>query len=598
MLKFFKNFFINLKSREHALIKIIKGHLDWDRDSIKKLFSRRSQKFKFPNLRQLRYLPSLLNKKERVLIILSIIFIIISLSIFFTRFYRRLPLQPVEGGEYIEGIIGQIDLVNPLFNLSSEIGGDINRLIFSGLVKWESGKIIPDLAEKWEIDQEGRVYIFYLKKNVFWHDGKEFSADDIIFTIQAIQDEETNSPLRTSLINVKVEKLDEYTIKFSLERPFSPFLTFLSFGFLPKHLWQDVPREKFFLSQLNLKPIGTGPFQFKKWLKDEGGKIKGLTLEKNKKYYQKPSYLEKISFKIFEKSGDAFEAIQAKNIEGLSCLSKEEEIENIPKIINFYQLPLSYYTAIFFNQKSEILKEKKIREALALFIDKQKIAQEVKNAEKIESAIVNPKFISEEIKKYENNPSLGEEVFKNLGWQKKEKWLVNKKNEVFEIKLIASDHLRHKKVVEIIKNLWETQGVKINLEILNKEDFEKNIKERKYDVLIYSIIEGYDPDPFSLWHSSQIEKGLNLANFKNIKIDTLLEKARITLDESERKKYYQEFQEIISKEIPAIFLYRRNFDYWIDSKIKGFAPGYFAFPSDRFANIENWYIKTGRSFKK
>lgn len=594
MFKFFKNFFINLKNKENTLIKNIKEHLNWDRNLIKNLFSQQSQKFKFPNLKQFRYLFSLLDKREKTIIALLFFSLIISLTILSFRIYNRLPLKPVNGGEYIEGIIGQLNIINPIFNLPTEIETDINKLIFSGLVKWKNGEIVPDLAEKWEIDQEGKVYTFYLKKNVFWHDGKKFSADDVIFTFQAIQNKKTNSPLRNNFVNVKIEKVNEKTVKFFLEKPFSPFLTFLTFGLLPKHLWQNELPENFISSKLNTTPIGTGPFRFKKYLKNEKGEIKGLVLEKNKNYYQKTPYLEKIIFKIFERPEDGFEALKTKQIEGLSCLNKEKEIENVPKFINFYQIPLSYYTAIFYNQKSEILKEKKIREALTLFIDKQKIIQEIKNTEIIESAIINPKFIFKKIKNYEHNPSLGIEILKNEGWQKKDKWLVNKKNKIFEIKLVTSDYPRHKKVAEIIKNFLENQGIKVNLEILNKKNFEKAIKEKNYDILIYSIIEGYDPDPFSFWHSSQIEKGLNLTNLKNIKIDALLEKARMTLNEEERKKYYQNFQEIISKEILAVFLYRRNFDYLIENKIKGFTPEYLPFPSDRFANIENWYIKVGR----
>jgi len=594
MFNFLKNFFINLKRKKINFIKFIQKHLEWEKKIIKRLHSQSQEKFKFPSLKQLKYFPTLLNKKEKVVIVSLLVFIIFSLSALLIRFQFQLPLKPALGGEYTEGIVGQPKLNNPLFSSINEVEADITRLIFSSLVKWKNGEIVADLAERWRIENEGKDYVFQLRKGVFWHDGKEFNADDVIFTVKLIQDEKTKSPLRESLINVKVKKIDNYQVEFSLETPFSPFLTFLTFGILPKHLLKDVPPEDFALNRFNLSPIGTGPFKFKKLLKSEN-EIRGIILERNKKYYLKSPYLEKINFKFFSTLEEAFLALQAKKIEGLALVEKTDK-ENLPKVIHLYELPLSSYTAIFLNRKKEFL-TKAVREALILSINKKEIIEELENVEDLNTSIVHPKF-KKQNKKYEYNFSLAKEKLKEEKFQKKDQWFSDKKGEILEINLVSSDHPRHKKVSEMIKNFWETLGIKTNLEILTKEDFEKVLKEKDYDALLYGIIEGYDPDPFPLWHSSQIKEGMNLANLKNIKVDTLLEKARMSFDENERKKYYLEFQEIIDREIPVIFLYQRSLDYFIDKKIKGFNLINLALPSDRFANIEDWYIKTKRGRNK
>ncbi len=181
---------------------------------------------------------------------------------------------------------------------------------------------------------------------------------------------------------------------------------------------------------------------------------------------------------------------------------------------------------------------------------------------------------------------------KEEGYIKKKEWFINKKNEILEINFTILDTLIYKKIGEKIKKMWETAGIKTNLEILEKEDFEKNVRERNYDALLYGIIEGYDPDPFTIWHSSKIKNGLNLANFKDIKVDAILEKARMTLNKEERKEYYQELQKIISEELPAIFLYQIDFIYLQNKTVNGFKANFLPFSSDRFSQIENWYIKT------
>ncbi|MCX7778722.1 MAG: ABC transporter substrate-binding protein [Patescibacteria group bacterium] len=602
MFKFFRNFFIDLKDKEDNLIKIIKKHLDWERELIRKLFSQKTKGIKFSSLKklslkQLKYLPSLLSKKEKITLGALLILTIFSLSILFLRIYLHLPLKPSEGGEYTEGIIGQPSLINPIFISPDKVEADVARLVFSGLIKWQNGEAVPDLAEKWEIENEGKTFVFYLRKNVFWHDGQKFNADDVVFTFQAIQDKRTKSPLRESFLNVEIQKINDEIVRFSLEKPFSPFLSFLTFGVLPKHLWQKIPPENFISHELNFSLIGTGPFKLKRMVKNKQGEIESLTLEKNKRYYLKSPYLSKLNLKFLRTKEEGLENLKTKKIEGLSSLGKNQIEESLLKTVNYYQLPLSYYTAIFFNQKSEVLSNKKIREALSLSLNKQEIVKNLKNVELMEGALINQDFKIEKIKNYEYNPLLAKEVLKEIGWQKKGQWLTDKNNRLLEIKLITSDHLRHSEIAEVIKDFWQDLGIKTDLKIFSKDDLLEEIKKRNYDALLYSLIEGYDPDPFSLWHSSQIESGLNLSNFKNIKVDALLEKARIVFDKSERKKYYTEFQEIISKEIPVIFLYQKRLDYFLDQKIKGFKSQNLIFPSDRFNNIENWYIYTKRSKK-
>jgi peptide/nickel transport system substrate-binding protein len=591
MKNFLKNFFIKLKNKEDNLIKRIQKHIDWEKKLLEKL-GKKTKKIEFPKLKQIKYFPSVLKKEEKIIFTIFSLIFIIALTILSIRYYLSLPNLPARGGKYREGVVGQVSLINPIFGFKNEIDQDLIKLIFSGLVKIEGGEIKPDLAERWEIKENGKVYKFWLKKKIFWHDGKPLTTDDIVFTFKIIKDKKLKSPLRDVFENVRLEKKDDGSIEFILEKPFSPFLTLLNFGILPKHLWENIPREKFIDSDLNLKPIGSGPFKFKEISFDENGKIRKIVLQRNKKYHLSIPYLDEIHFKFFDSYNEAFEALITKRIDGLSYQRVVEKIGNVPKIINFYKIPLSFYTALFLNQKSENLSSKKIRKALAYSLNKEEIIKEFENAEIIDSSIVNPDFKFNQVEKYNYSLPLAKKLLNEAGYIKKKDWYTDKRGKILELDLVVLDNSIYKKVGEIIKNFWEKIGIKTNLKILKKEDFEKAISERKYDVLLFGIIEGYDPDPFSLWHSSQINNGMNLANFKDIKVDVDLEKARMTFNKEERKKYYQEFQKIISEELPAIFLYQVDLIYLQNKEINSLIDNFLFLPSDRFSHIENWYIFT------
>jgi peptide/nickel transport system substrate-binding protein len=588
MKKFFKNFFIKFKNREKVLVNDVKEHFSWEKDLIKKLGKKEG--FKIPNFHQWKYLPSVLTKKEKRKIIIFGLTFIIFFSLLFARIYNRLPFVPANGGEYTEGSIGEIDGINPFFNLQNEAEQDLVKIIFSGLVKWQDGELVPDLAEKWEIKNNGQQYIFYLKKDIWWHDQKPFNANDVVFNIETIQNTKVNSSLRDTFGHVKIKKIDDQTIEFDLEKSFAPFLSYLTFGFLPKHLWQNVQLENFQTDSLNLSPVGTGPFKFKSSEYDDNNQIKKITLERNEQYYFHPPYLKKINFRIFNSYDEAADALLSKKIEGLAHYRKIDELETVPKVFNSYKNPLSYYTVVFFDEAG-LLANKKIREALTYAIDKQEIFNQLKNVSLMETSIVNPYYqASANIKIYNYDQNQAQKSLEATGYKKSGDWFKDKKGKELTVNLVVSDKLANQKIGEMLKDFWQAVGVKTNLTILPSADFQKALMENNYDAILNSVIEGYDPDPFPLWHSSQTAKGLNFSNFKDQRADSLLEKARLSSDPLERKSFYEDFQKIIAEDLPAVFLYQSVLSYFQDKKIKGFISSYLPVPADRFSQIEDWYI--------
>src|SRR3989344_3549490 len=250
---------------------------------------------------KLKLLPKILSKKERYLVLVFLILTAGSIISIPILTYRHLT-TPVaaQGGSVTEGIVGEPRHINPLL-AQSDADRDLVRLIYSGLLKYNGdGKLVPDLAKSYEISQDELSYTVYLKDNVLWHDNTPVTADDIIFTIQLAQNSDYGSTQRINWQGVEVERADEKTVIFKLKNKYAQFLTNLTLPIIPQHIWENIKPINFALSELNLKPIGSGPYVFKKLRKDKSGKIVLYRLEANKNFYDREPMIQDLEIKFYE----------------------------------------------------------------------------------------------------------------------------------------------------------------------------------------------------------------------------------------------------------------------------------------------------------
>jgi ABC-type transport system substrate-binding protein len=284
----------------------------------------------------------------------------------------RTKIVPKEGGNFVEGMVGFPNYLNPIYSIASDVDDSITNLLFSSLMKFEGQSLVSDLAESYKILEDGKVFEVSLKDNILWSDGQKITSDDVIFTVKTIQNPETKSPLRTAWLGVDVEKISEKDLKFILKNPSYVFLENLTLKPIPKHIFENVPPASLSLSFLNLKPIGSGPYQLEKVERDNTGKIISIQLKKNENYFGKKPYIEKFIFKFFENEEKLKEAARKKEINGFS-LKEVREIEGF-EIFNF---KLPRYFVVFLNLEKKIFEEKEVREALNLGTDKKEILKEV-----------------------------------------------------------------------------------------------------------------------------------------------------------------------------------------------------------------------------
>lgn len=605
-----------------------------------------------PSLKQLGYASKYLSGGERLTIrILCGVIIIAFCSLSINVYWSHSAINPEKGGSYTEGLVGSPRYINPLFAQGNDVDLDIASLIFSGLFKYSDQGLEKDLVESYEIDGNQTVYTFALKQNVAWHDGELFDADDVFFTFSRITNNTTKTPLYFNFQGIQIEKIDQFTVRFILKKPFAPFLESLTVGILPEHIWRNILPENMLMTEYNLKPVGCGPYKFKSLIKNKNGKIKTFNLEANDQYYSSSPFVSDLAFKFHDNFEQAVEALNNKKVDGISYLPKEIRARIINnRNLNFHLLHLPQYTAVFFNyDKNPILKNLTIRKILSHAVNKEKIVNEILNAEAqiIDSCVLPGSLgFAENIVKYPYNVQHAKNELDKAGWKLTD-YEKAKPEEKAETKKATSDNtaataapaeaaasaaptgtdaaseaaypypvrklkdrylefslttVNQPETVEIAKELqkeWQQIGAKINLVIVDPANIQNTIKNRDYEALLYGQILGHDPDPYPFWHSSQKNyPGFNLTSFSNPDADKLLDDARKTTDDAKRADKYTAFQKMIGETVPAIFLFNPTYTYPQSKKIKGFTTAKIITPSNRFNKINGWYIKTDRAWSK
>jgi peptide/nickel transport system substrate-binding protein len=539
---------------------------------------------------------------------------------------------PTSGGKYIEGLIGSPKYINPLYAQASDVDSDLAYLVYSSLFdRAMYGKLKNDLAKNYSISDDGKIYTIEIRDDAKWHTGGGLNADDVIFTFYAIKDGQYNSTLRNVFIGVSMEKINDYSFKFILSEPYAPFLELLTFGILPKDLWSEIIPESASLAELNLKPIGSGPYKFKSIVKDKSGRVKEINLTVNDDYYSPTPYINDLSFVFYSNIEEAISGLNNNSIQGISYLPASMIGNLVAKdSLSLHKLAQPQINGIFFNQKIGVLKDKKLRQALAYAINKNKIISDLDgSASQANGPIPSDNFAyKSNIKNYNFNPADAEKLLDEIGWKiielKEEdlkiareninsedqnkkleaenmavlgagKWR-KKDNNFLILHLATVDNRENYLVAENIKSFWENVGIKTIIETVLPSEIQANvIIPRKFEILLYGQILGGDPDSYVFWHSSQSdENGLNLSNYQNKDLDKILEEARLTFDIETRKQKYYQFQDILLEDLPAIFLYSPFYNYAQTKKIHGFQANSILMPRDRFSGIANWYIKTAQ----
>ncbi|MEK7662499.1 MAG: ABC transporter substrate-binding protein [Patescibacteria group bacterium] len=546
------------------------------------------------------------SKKERVIFFSVFAFFTVASIMFLSTINGLISVRmPAHGGEISEGIIGTPRFVNPVLAISDS-DRDLTFLVYSGLMKKEpNGDIVPDLAEKYEISDDGLSYIFVIRDGAVFHDKTPVTADDVEFTIGRIKDPFVKSPRRANWEGVSVQKINDKTIKFTLKQKYFPFLETATLGIIPKHSWKDLTPEQFNFSDLNVYGIGSGPYSISSVTKNSSGIPASYELKSFPDYAMGEPFVDKIILRFYPNETELITAFDNGIVDNINSIDPGKASILKESGYSVLKSPLPRVFAVFFNQnKNQVFADAAVRKALEHAADKERIIREVLYGY---GTAINAPIPEINIPTKNSKESRAEEakkILENAGWSFNEAEGVMEKKIKKEVtrlsfSLDTGDAPELKETAERLKEDWEKIGAKVELKVFEIGDLNQNIiRPRKYDALFFGEIVGFGSDPYPFWHSSQRnDPGPNIALYTNTKADKILEELRGILDGGKRAEKYREFGVEIEKDSPAVFVYSPDFIYLADKNVGGIELGNITEPKDRFLGVRNWYLSTENVWK-
>lgn len=547
------------------------------------------------------------------ILVVAVTVVIVALLLLSQTQPINIPKLPVAatGGTYTEALVGSLGRLNPMLDWNNSADRDINRLIFSGLIRFDSrGLPQPDLAASWGTSSDGTQYNFSIQPNAFWHDGEPVTTDDVLFTIEMIKSSGSLFPqdIKDLWSQVEIKKLDDKTFQIKLPEPFAPFLDYVTFGILPKHLLEAVPADQLENAEFNLKPIGSGPYKFESLI-TSGGKIAGVTLTVNENYYLSRAYIEQIIFRFYPDAASAFDAYQQGEVLGISQLTNDilsRALEEQTLAVHTSRLPQLGLVFLNLNDPNVIfLQNEKVRQALLLGINRNIIVSRIMQGQAIvaDSPILPGSWAYyEEIKHFDYDPDAAMTLLKDEGYVIPAGGGDTRalEGQFLEFTLIHPSDDVHTKIAQFIQTNWALIGVKANLQSVPYnsliDDF---LSTRNYQAALADLNTARtpDPDPYLFWHQSEAIGGQNYSQWDNRTASEFLEAARTQTDFDSRARLYRNFQVVFAKELPSLPLYFPVYSYGVDAQVQGVqvAPMYDI--SDRLALIAEWYLITRRTLE-
>lgn len=497
---------------------------------------------------------------------------------------------PAYGGTLTEGSLGSPQFINPLLAIS-DADRDLSTLTYAGLMGLSgTGELVPVLAERYEMSDDGKSYTFILRKGAVFTDGTPVTSDDVVFTVKKAQDPALKSPEYANWSGVGVTAIDQSTVRFTISKPYAPFLGLTTLGILPAHLWQKLSDAEFPFSTLQTSPIGNGPFKVANLSRNASGLIERVTLVANTKYVLGRPYLNSIRFNFYANNEDIVMGLKKGGIDTAYGIPSSTVVT----------APYARVFGIFFNpSEKQVFSRNEVRKALSMVIQRDTIVSNVLGgyATPIMGPVPhgNTSIQQAPLPKFEDPLSSAVKILETAGWKydsDSRGWKYVKDKQTLDTITIRTPNVPElKNVASAVKDDWERLGVAVDIELYEPGDLSQNvIRPRKYQALLYGMVIGRDQDLYAFWDSQeQNDPGLNIALYANKTIDALLEDARGNVSSEARKKDLQKIEDIISGEYPAAFLYSPDFIYAIPADLHGVALPQIITPSDRFATVASWY---------
>ena len=510
----------------------------------------------------------------------------------------------VSGGSYSEGVLGPLETLNPIFAKTSA-ERSAAKLLFASLYKYDTtGNIKSDLAESVVVNQKETEYTVTLKKGLKWSDGKAITASDVIFTLKLLANPETRAEI-SGWQSIKFEKIDELAVKFILPSSYAPFMHALTFPVLPEHVLKNVKASELREHPFGKSPVTSGPFTFRMLQNvTPDGSRKILYTVANDNYYGGTPKLERFQLYAYPSQEDIVKSLRTREITGTPELVYNNQPDEIKNTYASESHAINNGVYALFNVNSQYLQSKTVRQALSLSINVPELRKSLSSeTEELDGPVLN-NFLDKKIKAKGYNIKKAQELLDSAGW-KITSGVRQKGDQKLALNIVAPKNENYEKLAKKLSEVWQKElNIATDIKIVDANDVSQSILQnvllpRNFDVLIYELALGGDPDVYAYWHSSQATSGgLNFSNYNNAVADDALASGRSKLYKKQRIDRYNKFTSIWQQDVPAIALYQAKIDYIHLNSVKALAEDIILVNAvDRYADVAYWSVSKNQVYK-
>lgn len=501
-------------------------------------------------------------------------------------------------GTYAEAVLGPVETLNPIF-ASTSAEESASSLLFSRLLTYDiTGKLNYDLAEKMTISKDQRKYTFTIRPDARWQDGVYVRARDVVYTVNLLQNPATRSTI-TGWDDIAVEATDDRTVVFTLPGVYAAFTHALNFlPILPEHILRDVEPSALRENSFSQNPIGSGPFTVRFTQEvDEATGRKILHLARNTSYYRGAPKLERFQLHVYPTNDAIIRAVKTAEVTAATDLTVQDTRQLPLERYAVDRRPVNSGVYALFNTTDGVLSDKKVRQALQVGTDVAAIRDVVgEGTPSLSLPFINGQLTGKVPQPPAYNKERAEQLLDSAGWKLDDDGVRKKRGVPLRLDVVTTENNDFERALTTLTDQWRSLGVTITTSIVDPRDRTQNVvqnvlQRRNYDVLLYQLTIGGDPDVYAYWHSSQAEGGFNFSNYQDSVSDEALVSARGRIDPALRNAKYLTFARQWLADAPAIGLYQATTQYVYSKSVHALPEvETLVSPTDRYADVLYWSV--------
>ncbi len=497
--------------------------------------------------------------------------------------------EPKHGGTMVIGITGDVDSFNPLY-AETATAQELNHLMLLGLADLDDkAEFVPEIAERWEHSDDYLKLTYYLRKDARWSDGNPITAADVKFTYDLLMDPQVASPRQADIGMIeKVVVVDSHTVTFRFSEAYPSQIFNTAGEILPEHILKDVDRSALRGHRFGRNPLASGPFRLNKWVRQQY-----IELVPNEQYFGDRPYLDKLIFKIVPDQTTLLMQLESGEVDMMSGIPPAEvaRLKQKNDNIEIHQVSGRVYYYIGYNQKNEIFRDKQVRRALTMAIDRQKMIDALLYGYGRKSLGPLPPIVewayNESVEEIPFDPEKARASLNNLGWTDSDSdGILDKNGKPFKFDLITNTGNQIKAdAAVVVQDQLGKIGVKVNIQMLEWNNFIDHLQSHDFDACLNSLSSSYYIDPTPVFHSTATNL-FNATYYSNPEVDKLIETGREEMDRTKAANIWRDFQQLIYEDQPYTFLFWLDKAVGVNSRFENVTPTALSM----VYNIEKWYV--------